>query len=120
MILQTHTYYVPREKRNEHQRLVLKIREELKALGVASYNVFEQAGPDWGPEAEPSNRFVQVVYFTDVRHQKQVQQAEKASPSIQRLISEFCDLISLPDQQATGLFLTGYYRGIQGNELPTE
>jgi hypothetical protein len=61
--------------------------------------------------------------FRDRKHQLAVQMAERADPTAQSLLREFCELINLPYQQQQGLFAVGYYtsflkmrRATQGEE----
>ncbi len=111
MLLQTNSYIVPKEKRAEHARLLQRFRQTLRRLGCEQFEVYEQVGPHWSG-GQTSGRFVQIMRFTDRRHQQEVQHAEEADPAARQLIGEFCDLINFPYQQQQGLFASGYYQGV--------
>jgi hypothetical protein len=111
MLLQTNSYVVPKDRRSEHARLVRRFRQVLARLGCDQFEVYEQAGSNWGA-GETSGRFVQIMRFRDRRHQQEVQQAERSDRSAQGLIQEFCDLINFPYQQQQGLFAVGYYTSV--------
>src|SRR5215207_6794910 len=102
MLLQTNSYVVPKEKRTEHARLVRRFRQTLARLGCEQFDVFEQVGANWG--GETTGRFVQMMRFRDRKQQLAVQSAERADPSAQAMIAEFCELINFPYQQQQGLF----------------
>src|SRR5687767_13329168 len=108
MLLQTNSYVVPREKREEHERLIRRIRQALQRLGCDHFEVYEQVGTNWGP-IKGGQRFIQIMRFRDRQHHLQIQEAEKSDPGVQELINEFCQLIDLPAQQGQGLFAMGYY-----------
>ncbi len=111
MLLQTNSYIVPRDKRAEHQRLIRRFRQTLKRLGCDHFEVYEQVGPNWS-NSESSGRYVQILRFVDRKHQLSVQQAERADPTAQAVIADFCDLINFPYQQQQGLFAVGFYTSV--------
>lgn len=111
MLLQTNSYVVPKEKRAEHARLLNRFRQTMTRLGCESFDVFEQAGANWG-SGEPSGRYVQLIRFRDKKHHQAVQQLERSDPSAQKLIAEFCELINFPYQQQQGLFAVGFYNSV--------
>ena len=111
MLLQTNSYIVPREKREEHARLVRKFRQVLLRLGCESFDVYEQVGTNWGP-GEATGRYVQIMRFVDRRSQQAVQAAEKSDKGAQHVIAEFCELINFPYQQQQGLFAVGFYTSV--------
>ncbi|MCC6240987.1 MAG: hypothetical protein IT448_11885 [Phycisphaerales bacterium] len=111
MLLQTNSYIVPREKREEHARLLRKFRQVLLRLGCEHFEVYEQVGTDWAP-GDVTGRYVQMLWFKDRKHQQTVQAAEKSDKNAQSVIQEFCALINFPYQQQHGLFASGFYQGI--------
>lgn len=111
MLLQTNSYIVPKEKRAEHARLLVRFRQTLQRLGCDHFEAYEQVGAEWDATETPG-RFVQIMRFRDRRHQQKVQQAEKTDQAAQQLIGEFCELINFNYQQEHGLFVVGYYRGM--------
>jgi hypothetical protein len=114
MLLQTNSYVVPKDKRNEHTRLVRRFRQSLARLGCDHFEVYEQVSQNWGGQ-DSGGRYVQIMRFRDRRHQLEVQAAERADPGAQALIQEFCELINFPFQQQQGLFAVGFYSSV----LPT-
>jgi hypothetical protein len=114
MLLQTNSYVVPKDKRNEHARLVRRFRQSLAKLGCEHFEVYEQVSQNWGGQ-DSGGRFVQIMRFRDRRHQLDVQAAERTDPAAQALIQEFCELINFPFQQQQGLFAVGFYNSV----LPT-
>ena len=114
MLLQTNSYVVPKDKRNEHTRLVRRFRQSLARLGCVHFEVYEQVSQNWGGQ-DSGGRYVQIMRFRDRRHQLEVQAAERADPGAQALIQEFCELINFPFQQQQGLFAVGFYSSV----LPT-
>jgi hypothetical protein len=108
MLLQTNSYIVPRDKRVEHARLLRRFRQTLLRLGCDHFEVYEQTGANWS-SGDNSGRFVQIMRFRDRKQQLAVQNAERADPSAQALLREFCELINLPYQQQQGLFAVGFY-----------
>jgi hypothetical protein len=108
MLLQTNSYVVPRDKREEHARLLRRFRQTLIRLGCDHFEVYEQTGPNWS-SGDNSGRFVQIMRFRDRKQQLAVQNAERTDPAAQALLQEFCDLINLPYQQQHGLFAAGFY-----------
>jgi len=111
MLLQTNSYVVPKEKRNEHARLVRRFRQSLAKLGCEHFEVYEQVSQNWAGQ-DAGGRFVQIMRFRDRRHQLEVQAAERTDPAAQALIQEFCELINFPFQQQQGLFAVGFYNSI--------
>jgi hypothetical protein len=111
MLLQTNSYIVPKDKRTEHARLIMRFRTTLARLGCDHFEAYEQVGANWSP-AESTGRFVQIMRFRDRKHQQQVQASERTDPGAQALIKEFCELINFPYQQQQGLFAVGFYTTI--------
>ena len=111
MLMQTNSYIVPRDKKEEHALLVKKIRQIMSRLGCDSFEVYEQTGPSWSSN-EATGRFVQIMRFRDRRHQLAVQTAEREDKTAQETIKEFCDLVNLPHQQQEGSFSVGFYTAI--------
>jgi hypothetical protein len=111
MLLQTNSYVVPKEKRAEHIRLLNRFRQIMLRFGCEQFEVFEQAGTDWGA-GESSGRYVQLIRFRDRKHHQQVQAVEKTDPGAQKVIAEFCELINFPYQQQQGLFAVGFYNSV--------
>lgn len=108
MLLQTNSYVVPEDRKNEHSRLVRRFRQTLARLGCEHFEVYEQVGANWTP-SNTMGRYVQIMRFRDRRHQMAVQAAERSDPGAQALIEEFCNLINFPYQQEQGLFAVGFY-----------
>ena len=111
MLLQTNSYIVPKDKRTEHARLILRFKQTLARLGCDHFEAYEQVGANWSP-TEATGRFVQIMRFRDRKHQQQVQAAERSDAGAQALIKEFCELINFPYQQQQGLFAVGFYTSI--------
>jgi hypothetical protein len=111
MLLQTNSYIVPKDKRTEHARLIIRFKQTLARLGCDHFEAYEQVGANWSP-TEATGRFVQVMRFRDRKHQQQVQAAERSDPGAQALIKEFCELINFPYQQQQGLFAVGFYASV--------
>src|SRR5689334_10590451 len=111
MLLQTNSYVVPKDRRAEHARLLRRFRQTLARFGCDQFEVYEQAGQNWGT-GDTSGRFVQIMKFRDRRHQLAVQAAERSDPQAQQLIAEFCELINFPYQQENGLFAVGFYNSV--------
>ena len=110
MLLQTNSYVVPKDKREEHERLIRKIRQALLRIGCDCFEVYEQVGSNWAPMK--GGRFIQIMRFRDRQQHHEIQEAEKNDRSLQQLISEFMELIDLPSQQEEGLFAMGHYSRI--------
>lgn len=110
MLLQTNSYLVPPEKRDDHVRLMKRFSQILHRLGCAQFEIVEQMGADWTPGEV--GRCVQLMQFRDRKHQQQVQAAERTDPEAQALIAEFVELLDIPYQQEQGYFATGYYESI--------
>jgi len=108
MLLQTNSYVVPRDRREEHERLIRRIRQALLRIGCDCFEVYEQVGANWAP-IKGGARFIQIMRFRDRQHHQDIQEAEKNDPGFQELINEFMELIDLPEQQSQGLFAMGYY-----------
>src|SRR5688572_6369160 len=117
MLLQTNSYIVPKDKRTEHARLILRFKQTLARLGCDHFEAYEQVGANWSP-TEATGRFVQIMRFRDRKHQQQVQAAERSDPGAQALIKEFCELINFPYQQQQGLFAVGFYSSILPSSVP--
>jgi len=111
MLLQTNSYVVPMDKRQEHERLIRRIRQALLRIGCDQFEVYEQVGGNWAA-IKGGGRFIQIMRFRDRQHHHEIQEAEKNDPSIQQLINEFMELIDLPSQQDQGLFAMGHYSRI--------
>ncbi len=111
MLLQTNSYIVPKDKRAEHARMVRRFRQTLLRLGCDHFEVYEQVGSNWS-NSESTGRYVQILRFTDRKHQLSVQSAERSDPTAQAVIAEFCDLINFPYQQQQGLFAVGFYTSV--------
>lgn len=109
MLLQTNSYIVPKEKRAEHARLMVRFHQCFRRLG-SLFEVYEQTGPHFSGDG--GGRFVQIMRFRDRRHQQEVHAREKEDKVAQRLISEFCELVNLPYQQQQGLFVAAFYSGV--------
>lgn len=110
MLLQTNSYIVPREKRDEHARLMRRFKQVLLRLGCDQFEVCEQTGPGWTPGE--SGRCVQLMRFRDRKHQEHVHDAERTDPAAQAVIAEFCELLNIPEQQQQGYFAAGYYQSV--------
>lgn len=110
MLLQTNSYFVPKEKRTEHARLVKRFRALMIKLGCEDFDVCEQTGPNWNSEV--GGRFVQLMRFRDEAHQRAVREAEQADASAQDLVREFCELVEYGYQQQQGMATTAYYRSL--------
>ncbi|HZZ44099.1 MAG TPA: hypothetical protein VFE58_14275 [Tepidisphaeraceae bacterium] len=119
MLLLTNSYIVPREKRDDHARLVKRFRHILASVGCDQYEVYEQVGPVWAG-ADASGRYVQIMRFRDRKHYQTVQEAEQASPDAQQIIREFCDLINIPYQEHQGLYSIAYYASVISSGPVTE
>ena len=117
MLLQTNSYIVPKDKRTEHARLIMRFKQTLARLGCDHFEAYEQVGANWSP-TEATGRFVQIMRFRDRKHQQQIQAAERTDPAAQQLIKEFCELINFPYQQQQGLFAVGFYSSILPGAVP--
>lgn len=113
MLLQTNSYFVPKDKRTEHARLMHRFRALMARLGCDQFDVCEQSGPDWN--SERGGRFVQLMKFRDSAHQKSVRDAEQSDVGAQDLVREFCELVDYALQQQQGMATTAFYRGIFSN-----
>jgi len=111
MLLQTNTYLVPAERREEHARLVRRMADVLKRLGCEHFEVHEEINPD-GTIAPAYSRFVQILRFRDRQHYQLVRSAEAADPAAQELVAEFCALIDLPAQQQQGTFSVSFLNAV--------
>ena len=109
MLLQTNSYVVPKEKRAEHARLMLRFRQCFKRLGSV-FEVYEQSGPSF--TSDGGGRFVQIMRFRDRHHQSEIHEKEQKDPVAQQLIADFCQLLNISYQQQHGLFSANYYAGI--------
>lgn len=110
MLLQTNSYIVPKEKAEEHARLMRRFKQALQKLGCDQFEVYEQTAPGWAPGA--SGRCVQLMRFRDRKHQQQVQALERTDPVAQTIIAEFCELLNVPYQQQQGFFAAGFYQAV--------
>jgi hypothetical protein len=118
MLLQTNSYIVPREKAEEHARLMRRFKQALHKLGCDQFEVYEQTAPGWAPGE--SGRCVQLMRFRDRKHQQQVQGAERTDPVAQAIIAEFCELLNIPYQQQQGFFAAGFYQAVVSERDSTE
>ena len=110
MLLQTNSYIVPREKHEEHMRLIRRFKQVLQKLGCENFEVYEQTGPNWTPGE--TGRCVQLMRFRDKKHQQQVQNAERNDPTAQAIISELAELLNMTVQQQQGFFAAGFYQSV--------
>ncbi len=116
MLLQTNSYLIPAEKRNEHERLMRRFRQMLKTLGCDHFEVCEQLGAEFG-ESRPISRFVQMLRFRDRRHFQAVQSAERNDPAAQALVKEFMQLLASAGREPT--ITTNYYDFLMAAPDPT-
>jgi hypothetical protein len=119
MLMQTNSYIVPRDRKDDHARLAKRVRQIMTRLGCEHFDVYEQTGPSWSP-GESTGRYVQIMKFRDRKQQLAVQAAERDDPAAQDVIKEFCELVNLPYQQQQGLFSVGFYTSMiaAAPELP--
>ena len=110
MLLQTNSYIVPREKAEEHARLMRRFKQALHKLGCDQFEVYEQTAPGWAPGE--TGRCVQLMRFRDRKHQQQVQALERTDPIAQTIIAEFCELLNVSYQQQQGFFAAGFYQAV--------
>lgn len=110
MLLQTNSYIVPRDKHEEHMRLMRRFKQILQRLGCDQFDIYEQTGPNWAPGE--SGRCVQLMRFRDRKHQQQVQNAERSDPQAQAIIAELSELLNMPAQQQQGFFAAGFYQSV--------
>ena len=110
MLLQTNSYIVPREKQEEHARLMRRFKQTLQKLGCDQFEIYEQTGPGWA-QGE-SGRCVQLMRFRDRKHQQHVQMAERTDAAAQAIIVELSELLNIPVQQQQGFFAAGFYQSI--------
>lgn len=118
MLLQTNSYIVPKEKAEEHARLMRRFKQALHKLGCDQFEVYEQTAPGWAPGE--SGRYVQLMRFRDRKHQQQVQNMERTDPTAQAIIAEFCELLNIPYQQQQGFFAAGFYQAVVGERDAAE
>lgn len=118
MLLQTNSYIVPKEKAEEHARLMRRFKQALHKLGCDQFEVYEQTAPGWAPGE--SGRYVQLMRFRDRKHQQQVQNMERTDPTAQAIIAEFCELLNIPYQQQQGFFAAGFYQAVVGERDAVE
>ena len=111
MLLQTNSYIVPKDRKAEHARMIRRFRQTLLRLGCDHFEVYEQVGANWS-NSESTGRYVQILRFSDRKHQLAVQSAERTDPTAQAVIAEFCELINFPYQQQQGLFAVGFYTSV--------
>jgi len=119
MLLQTNSYIVPAEKREEHARIIRRFRQVLARLGCESFEVYEQVGPNFAP-FKGSARFVQLMRFRDRQQQQSVQAAERDDDVAQDLVREFCELVNLDFQKNHSLFAVGFYSELDGSGRGSE
>lgn len=110
MLLQTNSYIVPRDKYEEHARLMRRFKQVLTKLGCECFEVYEQTGPNWMPGE--SGRCVQLMRFKDKKQQLHVQNAERTDPQAQAIIAELSELLNMPQQQQQGFFAAGFYQSV--------
>jgi hypothetical protein len=115
MLLQTNSYLVPADRREEHDLLMRRFRRVLTRLGCDQFDVYEQSAPDW-PAGGGTGRFVQMLRFRDRDHQLRVQAAERADREAQALVAEFCAIIDLPGQQQRGAYAAGFYQLVDAGD----
>jgi len=113
MLLQTNSYVVPKDKREEHVRLIRRIKQAMLRIGCEQFEIYEQVGANWAA-MKGGGRFIQIMKFRDRQHHHEIQEAEKNDPGVQQLISKFMELVDLPEQQTCGSFAMGYYSRIAG------
>lgn len=113
MLLQTHSYFVPSEHRDEHAKLMASFASILKRLGVEHFQVYEQVGDDFAAESA-TGRFVQTIGFRDAAHRLKIQELEVRDPEARRILVVFSTLIDLPMQREQGLFSASYYASLLG------
>jgi hypothetical protein len=116
MLLQTNSYIVPKEKLEEHARLMRRFKQILLKLGCDQFEVYEQTAAGWTPGE--TGRCVQLMRFRDRKHQQHVQALERTDPAAQALIAEFCELLNIPYQQQQGFFAAGFYQSILHEQQP--
>jgi len=109
MLVQTNTYQVPLDKREQHLRLMRKFQQCLRRLGCDGFTVQEQTASNFAPSVGSTSRFVQTMRFRDRRHYEAVQEAERQDRIAQDLIREFCELIDFTAQREQGSFSVDYY-----------
>ena len=110
MLLQTNSYIVPKEKQEEHTRLMRRFKQVLQKLGCDNFEVYEQTGPNWTPGE--TGRCVQLMRFRDKKHQQHVQVAERSDPGAQAIIAELGEMLNMTVQQQQGFFAAGFYQTV--------
>ena len=110
MLLQTNSYIVPKEKQEEHTRLMRRFKQVLLKVGCDNFEVYEQTGPNWTPGE--TGRCVQLMRFRDKKHQQHVQVAERSDPAAQAIIAELGELLNMTLQQQQGFFAAGFYQSV--------
>lgn len=110
MLLQTNSYIVPKDKREEHIRVMRRLKQVMQKIGCELFEVYEQTGANWA--AGESGRCVQMMRFRDRKHQQHVQNLERTDPAAQAVIAEFCELLDIPYQQQEGFFAAGFYQAV--------
>lgn len=111
MLLQTNSYLLPADRREEHARLMRRIADALKRLGCDSFEVHEEVNPD-GTVPPSYSRFIQILRFRDRAHYQAVRSAEAADPAAQQLVAEFCELIDFAAQREQGTFAMAFYNNL--------
>lgn len=115
MLMQTNSYFVPAEKRTEHERIMRRFREILRRLGCDNFEVYELNGSSFSA-SDGAGRFLQVMKFRDRHHHHTVRDAERHDQQAQDLIREFCDLVDYSYQHDQGLATIHYYTPMSGSE----
>jgi hypothetical protein len=108
MLLQTNSYFVPKDKQAEHARLMRRFKQTLKRLGCDDFEVHEQLGEHWSAEGA-TDRFIQIMRFRDRMHHQIVQTAERSDQTAQELIREFCEMVDFQAQVEQGAFVVEFY-----------
>ena len=112
MLLQTNSYVVPKDKRNEHALLVRRFRQSLAKLGCGHFEVYEQVSQNWSGQ-DSGGRYVQIICASATAGiSSKCRRPSASDPVAQALIQEFCELINFPFQQQQGLFAVGFYNSV--------
>lgn len=116
MLLQTNAYSLPRDKKDQHARLVKRFEDCFRRLG-ASFEVYQQVDAGFKDQADQNSlRFVQLMKFKDEKHLASVRAAEVSDAACTQLIKDFCELIDYSGQVQSGLFLPGYYASVVASQ----
>jgi len=111
MLMQTNSYIVAQDKREEHSRLMRRFRQALLRLGCEHFEVFEQVNSSFA-SSKGNCRFVQVMRFRDRRHYHAMQEAERNDEGAQELIRELCRLVDLECQREQSSFVADHYASL--------